>query len=160
MSHRALARSSSEDWMAGGCLGDVLVELRKEGHISDQQYALACCLLRDMRKAHGNSNGIVASFMQERVQTSTRNRDRPPGGGDPDAFRRMDAVLHGLRRHERDVLAYLICRRELPRGSLSELGRGRSAYKTQKTMRAAAVGRIGALLDSIAEVYAVAAARP
>jgi hypothetical protein len=146
------AGASSENWMAGGSFRDVLMELHKEGHISDVQYVTACRLVQDMQRAHGSSAGIV-SQTQERVQTSLRSRTAPPGGGDPDAFARMDRLLSQLRGHERDVLAFLILKRELPRGSLSDLGRLLSRYQTNKTTRAAAVGRIGALLDSVVELY-------
>jgi len=138
--------------MAGGSFPDVLAELHKEGHITDRQYGTACRFVADMQASHGTSDGIV-SQTQERVQTSHRARTRPPGGGDPDAFARMDRLLCQLRSHERGVLEFLILRRELPRGSLCDLGRQLSRYQTNKTTRAAAVGRIGALLDSVVELY-------
>jgi hypothetical protein len=39
------------------------------------------------------------------------------------------------------------------RGTLSDLGRQRSGYATQKTARAFAVGRVSALLDTLADQY-------
>ena len=71
------AGASSENWMAGGSFRDVLMELHKEGHISDVQYVTACRLVQDMQRAHGSSAGIV-SQPQERVQTSLRSRTAPP----------------------------------------------------------------------------------
>ena len=139
--------------MAGGSFPDVLNELHKEGHITATQYAAASRFVMDLQRSHGTSDGIV-SQTQERVQTSLRERLAPPGGGDVDAFARMDKLLSQLRRHERLILEFLILRRELPRGSLCDLGRQLSRYQTNKTTRAAAVGRIGALLDSVVELYA------
>lgn len=140
------------DWMAGGAVGDVVEELRKEGHISDRQYVAVCRLLEDMRRAHGTSAGIVPEY-GERVQTSVRPRGRPPGGGDPDAFNRMDRLLGSLREHERRMLGYLIVKKELPRGSLADYGRQASGYKHNRAARAFATGKIRSLLESIEELY-------
>jgi hypothetical protein len=141
------------EWMAGGSMADVVEELRKEGHVSDAHYVASCRLLEDMRRAHGSSDGIVGNVC-ERVQTSRRVRLGPPGGGDQDAFDRMMRMLDALSQHERKLLGFLIVQRELPRGSLSDLGRMTSGYQTNKTTRAFAVGRISSLLASIHERYA------
>ena len=144
--------SSQIDWMAGGAMGDVVDELHREGHVSDAHYVASCRLLEDMRRSHGTSDGIVGQVC-ERVQSSRRERLAPPGGGDPDAFARMTRLLDGLAGHERRLLNFLIVQRELARGSLSDLGRMSSGYKTNKTTRAFAVGRVMSLLASIHEVY-------
>lgn len=140
------------DWMAGGAMGDVLEELHKEGHVSDAHYVATCRFLHDLRRSHGTSDGIVGQ-MCERVQTSTRERLAPPGGGDPDAWVRVMRALNGLAWHERMLFSYLVRQKELARGSLSDFGRQVSGYKTNKTTRAYAVGRINSLLASIAELY-------
>jgi hypothetical protein len=141
------------DWMAGGAMGDVVEELHKEGHVSDAEYVACCRFLEDMRRSHGTSDGIVSQVC-ERVQTSRRERLAPPGGGDPDAFARVTQLLNGLPHHQRTWMNSLILKREAVRGSLSDLGRIASAYKTNKTTRAFAVGRITAIFASIAEQYA------
>jgi hypothetical protein len=140
--------------MAGGSMGDVMAELHREGHIKAEDYVAVCWLLEDMRASHGTSAGIVGEVC-EKVQTSLRERMCPPGGGDPDAFDRMSRVLDRLRAHERDLLRVLVVQRELPRGGLSDMGRLRSAYRTNKTTRAFAVGMIASLASSIAQLYEV-----
>lgn len=144
--------STQIDWMAGGAMGDVVDELYKEGHVSDLEYVACCRFLDDMRRSHGTSDGIVGQVC-ERVQTSTRERLAPPGGGDPDAFARVTRLLNSLPTHQRAWISSLIVKREVARGSLSDLGRIFSGYKTNKTTRAFAVGRVTAIVASIAEAY-------
>jgi len=146
--------AATPDWMAGGSFGDVVLELRREGHVSDAQYGAAARLLRAMRSIHGTSGGIVPEI-QERVQTSIRQCLYPPGGGDPDAFAFMDRLLSRLRGHERELLGYLIVRRELPRGSLADRGRVKSAYEHNRSARAFTTGQIVSLLDSVVELAGV-----
>jgi len=149
---RRNAARKALDKIAGGSIGDVIEELHREGHIKDSHYVAVCRLLADMRTHHGDSGGIV-SEVQERVQTCIRERLCPPGGGDPDAFARMSRALNLLRPHERELLNFLVVKKELGRGALSDWGRLRSAYRTNKTTRAAAVGQVTCLAASIAEVY-------
>jgi len=136
-------------------MGDVLEQLHREGHISDKLYVVAARLLEDMRRAHGTSGGIVTLELSERVQSSTRPRWRPPGGGDPDAFSRMDSVLGRLHAHERETMAYMIKARELPRGRLADRGRQVSGFEHSRSASAYMTGRICSLLESIAELYPV-----
>jgi hypothetical protein len=152
LNDRQQAAYSQLDWMAGGAMGDVVEELHKEGHVSDAHYVTACRFLHDLRRSHGTSDGIVGQLC-ERVQTSTRERLAPPGGGDFDAYERVRRVLDGLFGHERRLIGFLVVQKELARGSLSDFGRQMSGYKTNKTTRAYAVGRINGLLASIAELY-------
>lgn len=149
---RSRAHASSMDWNAGGAMGDVVEELHREGHVPDDHCLAVYRLLEDMRRAHGSSDGIVGQVC-ERVQTCTRERLAPPGGGDLDAFNRMTRLLDALSVHERRLLNFLVVQRELARGSLSDLGRMSSGYQTNKTTRAFAVGRISSLLASIHESY-------
>lgn len=146
------SRIKAEHWQAGGALGDTLEELFKEGHISGMQYAVALRFLEDMRNAYGSSAGLVG-VVEERVQTSTKTYHAPPGVPANAAQRRMSHVLRSLREHERETLHFLIMRRELARGGLSDLGRIKSNYQTQKTTRAAATGLVRALVATIVEVY-------
>jgi hypothetical protein len=152
---RAEARKLAFHGMAGGSMGDVMEELHKEGHIRSAHYVAVCKLLDDMRRSHGTSAGIV-SMPSERVDTSIRDRLAPPGGGDQDAFARMSKALERLRSHERELLAFLVLQRELARGALSDYGRQWSSYKTNKTTRAVAVGKVSSLAASIAEAYSAA----
>jgi len=142
----------SEHWQAGGALGDTLEELYKDGHISGLQYATASKFLHDLRTSRGSSEGVVG-VVEERVQSSTRSRIAPPGAHANAAQRRTAHVLKQLRDHERETLHFLIMRREMARGGLSDLGRIRSNYQTQKTTRAAATGLVRALVATIVEVY-------
>ena len=146
------ARVADEHWQAGGAFGDVVAELVKEGHIPQSLAAAAHRLLMDFRGAYGSSEGIV-SQVTERVQSSVRMRDRPPGYPANSCQERMSYVLRHLRAHERETLHWLVMKRELPRGSLADLGRVTSAYKTQKTARAAATGQVRALLATICELH-------
>lgn len=141
-----------EDWQAGGSIGDIIDSMYKEGHVRDELYVICLRLLDDMRRTHGTSGGIVLE-LGERVQTSVRERTAPPGGGDPDAFDRMERALSKLRAHEREMMAYLIRTRELPPGGLAHVGQQSSGYKHARSARAYMTGRIVALLESIAEVY-------
>lgn len=144
-------RVRDSHWEAGGSLGDILVDLHKEGHISNDQFVSACRFLEDLKNARGNSNGLVP-VVEERVQTSIRARLFPAGGAANEAQNRMAGVLDQLRLHEREVLHFLIMKRELSRGTLTDFGRITSNYKTAKTMRAVAVGQVRSLLAAIAEI--------
>lgn len=139
------------DLLAGGAAGDIVSELHKEGHISDHAYVVFCRFLHDLRMCHGTSDGIVGQ-LSERVQSSTRARLAPPGGGDPDSYARVRKVFDGLFDHERRLFGYLVTQRERAFNSLSDFGRQTSNYKTNKTTRAYTVGRVNGLVASIAEL--------
>ncbi len=142
-------RQASPD-APGGSMGDVFEDLRTEKHISARQYQAAMLFLGDLGAAHGRSGGLVGSTT-EKVQTGARERIWPPGG--PRGIVALDQRLNRLRRHERRLMEFLIKHRELARGTLSDWGRVNSGYRTAKTARAVAVGRIGALLDTLADEY-------
>jgi len=141
-----------EDYQAGGSLPDVLNDLKREGHIDDRLYIAGSRLVIDMTRCHGHSGSLVSKY-----------GDQVQGGGseylpsrfktDFEAFRRMDAVLNGLKEHERHTLRECVTAKEAQRGQLSDIGRRRSGYTTAKTARAFAVGQIKALLESVAEMY-------
>lgn len=133
-------------------MGEIIEGLRKEGHIRDSLYVPAARLLDDMRRAHGSSR-LGSVMLMERVQGSVQPRCWPAGGGDPDAFARMNVVLCQLMGHERRTMAYMIRAREVPRGSLADQGRWLSGYEHSRAARAYMTGRICSLLESIAEVY-------
>jgi len=59
--------------------------------------------------------------------------------------------VRGGEPHERELLAWLIRRREMVRGGLSDLGRLLSAYRTQKTCGAFARAKVQSLVALIAE---------
>lgn len=145
-------RAGNEHWQAGGALGDVVLELQKEKHLTEGQVRAALAFLRDMRAAYGCSDGVVGQIA-EKVDSSTRSRVAPPGRPANGSHVRMSHVLRNLRMHERETLHFLIMKREFTRGSLSDLGRMSSGYQTQRTARAAATGQVRALLASVAELY-------
>jgi hypothetical protein len=132
-------------------MGDVLEDLRSEGHLSARQHRAMALFLRDLQANHGTSEGVVG-LLAERVQSSTRSRLWPPGGSSG-GLAALDALLYGLRPHERRLVAFLVKHREEARGTLSDFGRVHSGYKTPRTTRAVAIGRIGALLDTLADEY-------
>ena len=133
-------------------MGDVFDDLREEGHITSRQHLTAMLFLRDLQASHGSSGGLVGDTTP-RVQTGLQQRLAPPDGHGHYALARLDNRLHRLRSHERRLMGALVKVREQARGSLSDLGRMASGYKTSRTTRAVMVGRIGALLDTLAEEY-------
>lgn len=135
----------------GGAMSDVLDDLKKEGHISDRQYLAGLMLLKYLQDNHGSSDGLIGQI-QERVQSSTRERLSPPGGGNPDSFEKLVWVFRSLHEHERRFFEFMVRHRELPRGSLSDWGRLHSGFKTNKTSRAATVGVVVSFLNSVAEL--------
>lgn len=141
-----------EDYQAGGALPELLIDLRREGHIDDRLYSAGSRLVLDMTRCHGTSAGLTAQYGD---QVQGGRGEKLPGKfkTELDAFRRMDKVLGGLNAHEREVLRQCVVSKELQRGNLSDMGRRLSGYTTAKTARAFAVGRITALLESVAEMY-------
>jgi hypothetical protein len=135
---------------AGGAFGDVIEELWKEGHIPQEHYMSARRFLHDMRRFHGHSHGVVQ--YGERVQSSYTDR-LPALGGSSEAFRRVQKLLDGLYAHDRGLFNYLVRKKELARGSLSDLGRMWSGYKTNKTTRAYMAGRVASLIATMHENY-------
>jgi hypothetical protein len=133
----------------GGALPDVIDDLHAEGHLTQRQHQAALLFLRELQASCGRSAGLVMDI-SERVDTSRRPASRPPGGP---SVAHLDQRLNRLHGHERQLMAHLVRSRELARGKLSDYGRTRSAYATQKTARAFAVGRVSALLDSLADTY-------
>jgi hypothetical protein len=134
----------------GGPLEDIFEDLRSEGHLTARQHLAGMLLLRDLQAAHGRSAGLVGS-PSEKVQTGASERICPPGG--LYGIAEMDRRLNRLRPHERRLMSRLVTCREKARGSLPDLGRLLSGYKTAKTTRAVMVGRVGGLLDSVAEIW-------
>lgn len=131
-------------------MSDVISDLHTEGHITPRQFRAAVAFLCDLQASHGSSGGLVGE-VAERVQTGVRARLWPPGG--PAGIVALDQRLRRLRPHERRLMAFLVTHSELARGSLSDFGRTHSGYQTARTTRAVTVGRIGALLDTLAEEY-------
>jgi len=132
----------------GGGFGDLLDELKGEQHLTDRQYLAGNVLLTMLRTSHGSSNGLVGQI-SDKVDSSARQPLWPVGGA---SIAHVDSLLKGLRRHERELFKFLVVHKELPRGSLADWGRTRSAYKTNKTRRAVTVGRVTGFLDSVAEL--------
>jgi hypothetical protein len=130
-------------------MGDVFEDMRAEAHLTERQYLAGLMVLRDLQAWHGTSGGIVGE-VRDKVDVSTRPLLWPPGGP---SIAALDYRLNRLRPHERRLMAFLIKHRELARGTLGDFGRMYSGYKTAKTTRAVTVGRIGALLDSLADEY-------
>ena len=64
----------------------------------------------------------------------------------------MERLLKGLRPHERALVKALVTSPERGVVSLSEYGKARSNYATQRTARAYATGRLVAMLETLSEV--------
>lgn len=131
-------------------MGDVLDSLREDGHLSDRRYKAGMLFLADLQAAHGSSDGLVGQTA-EKVDNGVRERLRPPGG--PSGIAALDQRLNRLRKHERELMGWLVQHKERNRGSLADLGRVDSGYRTVKTGRAYAAGRVASLLDTLAEEY-------
>jgi hypothetical protein len=58
-----------------------------------------------------------------------------------------------MHPHERHLMRRLVLGKEMARGTLEDLGRLSSGYKTAKMRRAVAVGRIVAFLHTQVEIY-------
>lgn len=134
----------------GGSLPDILSDLLDEGHLSPRLARAAMALIRDLQAPHGRSAGLVGSTA-EKIQTGLREPLWPSGG--PRGIVAFDERINRLWQHERQWMAELVKSRESARGSLADLGRQRSGYKTAKTTRAVAVGMTVAFLHSLAEIY-------
>jgi hypothetical protein len=134
----------------GGSMGDVLDSLREEGHLSDRRYRAGMAFLAELQASHGQSAGLVGQ-LAEKVDTGATQRLWPSGGSR--GIVALDARLNRLRRHERELMSWLVQHKERNRGSLADLGRIDSGYQTVRTGRAYAAGRIAALLDTLAEEY-------
>lgn len=134
-------------------MGDVISDLHQEGHVSPKQFRAAVSFLNDLHAWHGGSGGLVLGDIDDRVQMSHEGRLWPPGGSYSAALGAFDARLKLLRPHERHLMRRLVVGKEMARGTLADLGRLSSGYKTAKTRKAVAVGRICAFLDTLVEIY-------
>ena len=154
MSDRQRRNRQQRRWMVanapGGSMADVIDDIDMEGHLTSRHRLAATMFMADLQSSHGTSEGVVADT-QPRVDTSVRPRFWPVGS--PGDIASLDQRLNRLRRHERQLMGHLVKSRELARGSLSDYGRMRSGYQSQKTARAYAVGRVVALLDTLADEY-------
>lgn len=134
----------------GGSMGELISELHSEGHVNPRQFRAVVALLSDLRAYHGDSGGLVG-YPTEKVQTGASERIWPPGG--PPGIVELGNRLNRLRPHERHLMRRLVVGKEMARGTLADLGRLSSGYKTAKTRKAVAVGRICAFLDTLVEIY-------
>ncbi len=137
------------DFEAGGSMAETVLSLHDSGRLSGRQLMAAQRYLDDVTAYHGSSG--VGGYA-ERVQTSLAVRNKPPAGW-THAHVRCQQTLDRLREHERQVLAWLVTRRERGRSSLADLGRQVCGYEDRSMAIAAATARIQALLDSLAEHY-------
>ena len=127
---------------------DVVADLVLEGHLQPRLQRAAQLFLVALQASHGSSGGLVMST-RDKIDVSRRPSYGPPPGGGSIAL--MERLLKGLHHHERELLKHLVTAREKPRGALSDYGKGRSAYASQRTAHAFAVGRLTGLLETLAE---------
>ena len=131
-------------------LGFIIEDIRKEAsHLTQDQYMAALHIIRYMEglAGVGSSDGLVGQ-MQDKVDCSTKARTFPPiGSGYMDE--RTARQIRQLRQHEIALLTRIAHGRG---GALEEYGKINSSYKVNRTARAFAIGRVTALLESVAEL--------
>lgn len=133
---------------AGGTFATIVSELYKKGRITPRQAKAAQMFLNDLTAYHGSTG---TGGYGERVDSS-----RKPGGklsGWTQSHVDCQRILDRLWFHERRTLEYLIVNRERQRPSLADFGREAFGYEDRSMATAAAIAKIGGLLDSIAEHY-------
>lgn len=140
--------TTTDDWQAGGSLLDTALRLHSDGHIGDRLLAAGGRLVRDMTVCHGTSAGMVGQYDGPTGRSDPHTR-LPVRSGAYEAFARMQRVLDALRPHEKDLLRFLVCSRDLERGSLADWGRQTSAYQSKPTQIASAAGQVRCLLETI-----------
>jgi hypothetical protein len=129
-----------------GPLPDIFDDIAE--HLQPRTRRAASLLVAAVQAHHGNSGGLVTNI-SEKVDVGRVARLRPPGGQSTDL---MEKLLHGLRRHEREMIKALVVSPERGVASLTAFGRSRSSYDSQKTARSYAVGRLVAMLETLSEV--------
>lgn len=142
----------NEHLHAGGSFPDIILDMKREGHISDNVYVSGARFIHDLTRCHGTSAGLTSRY-GDQVDAGRGERLPPRFATDVDAFARVDRVLAALWDHEREVLTFCVLSREAKRGALVDYGRQRSAFKTRQQTRAVAIGQICSLLRSIHEAY-------
>lgn len=133
---------------SGGAFASIVSDLFKKGRITPRQARAAQMFLDDLTSYHGTSG---AGGYGERVDNS-----RKPGGklsGWTQSHINAQAILDKMWHHERRTLEYLILNREKARPSLADFGREAFGYTEPHSAAAAAIAKIGCLLDSISEHY-------
>jgi hypothetical protein len=133
---------------SGGAFATIVSELYKKGRISPRQARAAQMFLNDLTAYHGSTG---TGGYGERVDSS-----RKPNGmlaGWTQSHINAQAILDKLWQHERRTLEYLITAREKHRPSLADFGRAMFGYEDKSMAIAAAIAKIGCLLDSIGEHY-------
>lgn len=133
---------------SGGAFATIVSELYKKGRISPRQAKAAQMFLNDLTAYHGSTG---TGGYGERVDSS-----RKPGGklsGWTQSHINAQSILDKLWAHERKTLDYLITNREKQRPSLADFGREVFGYEDKSMAIAAAIAKIGGLLESISEHY-------
>jgi hypothetical protein len=138
---------------AGGAMAEVLAELAKHKRLSKLELSAGAMFLRDLTAHHGRS-GQTGIPTNDRVDTSINlSGSQVWAHGWTRAHERCQRALDALRRHEREVLEWMICHREKARPDLASLGRRMSTYSDKAQAVAAGVSCIAGVLRTLAEVY-------
>ena len=147
MSNRT--RSAGRPAGLGYVIDDIRGDGRGEGasHLTIWQYQAAQLIMQHMAGTIGSSEGLVGQ-MGTKVDCSTRPRMAPPNPGGA-INEQVSRQLKGLREHEVELLSRIAYGRGR---CLEDYGKVKSSYKTSKTARAFAIGRVTALLDTVAEL--------
>jgi hypothetical protein len=130
-------------------MADLIQDLAAEKHLSPRQLRAAGMFLRELQAHHGHSAGLVM-HLSEKIDAGRQARLRPPGGA---SIAALDSRLGKLHQHERVLLAALVRHGEKGKATLSDYGKARSNYQTQRTSKAFATGRVSALLETLADTY-------
>ena len=132
----------------GGAMGDILEEVRGDGHLTKRQYNAGVLLLALLQKIEGSSKGLVAQMMGKVDGASFSPSQYAGAAADAD----LNRILKGLRPAERSFMKFLVVCREKPRGQLADWGKSHSDFKTNKTARAVTIGRLIGFLDAVADL--------
>jgi hypothetical protein len=129
-------------------LGYVVDDIQKEAnHLTTWQKLAAALLMQHMSGVIGSSDGLVGQ-MSTKVDCSTRPRAAPPNSYGS-VNHQIAQVVSSLRPHEKDLLSRIARGRG---GCLADYGKVKSGFQVNRTARAFAIGRVSALLDTVAEL--------
>lgn len=129
-------------------LGYVIDDIQKEAsHLTTYQKLAAALVMQHMCGVVGSSDGLVGQ-LSTKVDCSTRPRALPPN---PHGYinEQVARAVSNLRDHEKELLRRMAGGRGR---CLSDYGKVKSGFKVNRTARAFAIGRVSALLDTVAEL--------
>ena len=131
----------------------ILLDLSAQGRITKLQAAAALALDADLEANTGRSLCKVGSY-EPRVDGGGHGWREPQIGIDHDASDRIDRLTMMLHPHERDLLGQIIRLNFVARGGIAALA-VETCYGSEQLRNAAIIGRVQALLDTVAVFYRI-----